>query len=185
MLLLLPLLPLPLLMQLFRNTQTDDGRGLNEPLNVTFPLNDTQWLFWSPDSPDFDDARTRMMQELNQPVMLGFAEPVAAAAEYAQRHALQASYLLAALPSSLHLQSAISLPMSKGGAENVLLRFMNTHASDALTFSLWHILPEHAVALVHETRYNTDVACMLYDSLACSIQLACITHTRIQPQRHV
>jgi hypothetical protein len=135
-----------------RNTQTDDGRGLNEPLNVTSPLNDTQWLFWSPDSPDSDDVRTRIMQQLNQPVVLGFAEPVATAAEYAHQHALEASFLLATLPPSLHLQAAISLGKGRGGAENVLLRFMNTHASDALTFSLWHIIPEHAAALVHETR---------------------------------
>ena len=135
-----------------RNTQTDDGRGLNEPLNVTSPLNDTQWLFWSPDSADSDDTRGRIMQQINQPVMIGFAEPVATAAEYARVHVLQASYLLAALPPSLHLQAAVSLGNGKEGSQLVLLRFLNVHASDTITFSLWHIIPEHAVALVHETR---------------------------------
>ncbi len=137
---------------LTRNTQTDDGRGLNEPLNVTSPLDDTQWLFWSPDSPDSDDVRTRIMQQINQPVALGFAAPVASAADYARQHALQASFLLADVPPSLHLQAAISLGKGDDGQELVLLRFMNAHASETITFSLWHIIPEHVAALVHETR---------------------------------
>ncbi len=146
---------------LSRNTQTDDGRGLNEPLNVTSPLDDTQWLFWSPDSPDSDDLRTRLIQQINQPVVLGFAAPVSTAADYAKSHALQASYLLAAPPPSLHLQAAFSLGEGDSGAGLVLLRFMNSHSSEALIFSLWHIIPEHAAALVQETRcsYTRGFVC--------------------------
>jgi hypothetical protein len=143
---------LQFLILLSRNTQTDDGRGLNEPLNVTSPLDDTQWLFWSPDSPDSDDLRTRIIQQINQPVVIGFAAPVATVADYAKNHVLQSSFLLAALPPSLHLQAAILLGEGNKGADRVLLRFMNSHASEALTFSLWHIIPEHIAALVLETR---------------------------------
>ena len=80
MLLLLLPPPPPLLLHLIlqlRNTLTDDGRGLNQPLNVTQPLNDTQWLLWSPDSPASDAVRARLMLQINQPVTLGFAAPVA------------------------------------------------------------------------------------------------------------
>jgi hypothetical protein len=158
---------LPLLLTLkSRNTQTDDGRGLNEPLNVTAPLDDTQWLFWSPDSPDSDDRRTRIIQQINQPVVLGFAAPVATVSDYAKQHALQASFLLAPLPPSLHLQAAISLDKGERGAGRVLLRFMNSHASASLTFSLWHIIPEHAAALVQETR-----CCLLADSFLLPVTI--------------
>ena len=155
MLLLLLPPPPPLLLHLIlqlRNTLTDDGRGLNQPLNVTQPLNDTQWLLWSPDSPASDAVRARLMLQINQPVTLGFAAPVASAAAYAQQHALQASFLLAAPPPTLHLQTALSLGQGEGGVVSVLLRFMNVDATDALTFSLWHIIPEHACARVEETR---------------------------------
>jgi hypothetical protein len=72
--------------------------------------------------------------------------------EYAEQHLLQASFLLAALPPSLHLQAAISLGRGRDATERLLLRFLNSHASDALTFSLWHIIPEKMVAQVHENR---------------------------------
>jgi|LauGreDrversion4_2_1035121.scaffolds.fasta_scaffold769262_2 hypothetical protein len=94
----------------------------------------------------------RIIQQLNQPVGVGFAPPVATAAEYAKQHLLQASFLLAALPPSLHLQAAISLGKGRDATERLLLRFLNSHASDALTFSLWHIIPEKIVAHVHENR---------------------------------
>ena len=110
-------------------------------------MNDTQWLYWSSDSPASDAQRARLMQQINQPVMLGFAAPVASAAAYAQQHVLQASFLSAPLPPSLHLQTALSL-----GQGFVLLRFMNTHATEALTFSLWHVVPEAACGRVEETR---------------------------------
>jgi hypothetical protein len=96
--------------------------------------------------------RMRIIQQLNQPVAVGFAPPVATAAEYAEQHLLQASFLLAALPPSLHLQAAISLGRGRDATERLLLRFLNSHASDALTFSLWHIIPEKMVAQVHENR---------------------------------
>jgi hypothetical protein len=149
------MLVLPLLLNLIsllRNTQTDDGRGLNEPLNVTFPLSDTQWLLWSPDSPDSDDTRTRIMQQINQPVTLGFAQPVASIAQHAQHHILEDSFVLGTLPPSLHLQASIMLGQAEAQPQRLLLRFINSHSTAALTFSLWHIIPEHAVARVHETR---------------------------------